>query len=98
MPPQATTSCGRPEVRFVRFYKSANTRVRTDAAARAACRRVASGSVPARGTRLSGHPRPAAAAAGALPCGDGSASANVPTRRDRDGFERAASPYTTGSA
>ena len=25
MPPQATTSCGRPEVRFVRFYKSANT-------------------------------------------------------------------------
>ena len=24
MPPQATTSCGRPEVRFVRFYKGAN--------------------------------------------------------------------------
>ena len=24
MPPLATTSCGRPEVRFVRFYKSGN--------------------------------------------------------------------------
>ena len=26
MPPQATTSCGRPEVRFVRFRRSGNSR------------------------------------------------------------------------
>ena len=37
-----------------------------------------SGSAPAPGARLSGHPRPAAAAAGGLAYGDGSASATLP--------------------
>ena len=61
---------------------STTPRVLTDAAARRRVPPAASGSVPARGARLSGHPRPAAAAAGALAYGDGvSVRQRFPTRR-----------------
>ena len=61
---------------------STTPRVLTDAVCTRRVPPAASGSVPARGARLSGHPRPAAAAAGALAYGDGSASANVARRAE----------------